>query len=113
MSTRPKVMMASNPAACQARPGLGTVAVRFPAGPKPVLTQPEIRRDTVRVLRAVAADTHLLFKAAECLPSLTHAALVIRASRDRARPPEHLKESLVKDPRPWRWCRIRWRAQSR
>jgi hypothetical protein len=71
---------------------------------KPVLTQPEIRHDTVRVLRAVAADTHLLFKAAECLPSLTHAALVVRASRDRAMPPEHLKESLVKDPRPWRWC---------
>src|SRR5271154_3228726 len=34
MSTRPKVMMASNPAACQDWPGLGMVAARCPAGPK-------------------------------------------------------------------------------
>jgi pimeloyl-ACP methyl ester carboxylesterase len=56
---------------------------------KPVLTQPEIRRDTVRVLRAVAADTHLLLKAAEWLPSFTHPALVVWASRDRVMPLEH------------------------
>ncbi len=35
---------------------------------KPVMKQPEIRRDAVRVLRAVAADTNLLLAAAECLP---------------------------------------------
>jgi len=35
---------------------------------KPVLTQPEIRRDAVRTLRAAIADTHLMLKAAECLP---------------------------------------------
>jgi hypothetical protein len=34
MSTRPKVMMASKLAACHDWPGLGTVAARFPAGPK-------------------------------------------------------------------------------
>jgi len=31
---------------------------------QPVLTQPQIRRDTVRILRAAAADTHLLLDAA-------------------------------------------------
>jgi pimeloyl-ACP methyl ester carboxylesterase len=30
--------------------------------------QPEIRRDTVRTLRAAGADTQLLVRAAECLP---------------------------------------------
>jgi len=34
ISTRPKVMMASNPAACQDWPGWGIVAARCPAGPK-------------------------------------------------------------------------------
>src|SRR5580704_16544025 len=34
ISTRPKVMMTSNPAACQDWPGLGMVAARCPAGPK-------------------------------------------------------------------------------
>src|SRR5215469_8193404 len=34
MSTRPNVMIASKPAACQFWPGLGLVAARFPAGPK-------------------------------------------------------------------------------
>ena len=35
---------------------------------KPVLTQPEIRRDAVRMLRAAAADSRLLVEAAERLP---------------------------------------------
>jgi len=56
---------------------------------KPVLTQPEIRRDAVRVLRAVAADTHLLVEAAECLPGLNRPALVAWATADRVMPPEH------------------------
>ena len=38
---------------------------------KPVLTQPEIRRDAVRMLRAAAADTRLLLAAAERLPDST------------------------------------------
>jgi len=45
--------------------------------------------DTVRILRAVAADTHLLLKAAEWLPSFTHPALVVWASRDRVMPLEY------------------------
>jgi pimeloyl-ACP methyl ester carboxylesterase len=56
---------------------------------KPVLTQPGIRRDTVRVLRAVAADTHLLLETAESLPAFTRPALVVWASGDRVMPPEH------------------------
>ena len=56
---------------------------------KPVLTQPEIRRDTVRTLRAIAADKGLLVKAAERLPGFTRPALVIWASGDRVMPPEH------------------------
>jgi len=56
---------------------------------KPVTTQPQIRRDAVRVLRAVAADTRLLLEAAECLPRFPRPALVIWASNDRVMPPEH------------------------
>ena len=56
---------------------------------KPVMTQPEVRRDAVRVLRAVAADTHLLVEAAECLPGFDRPALVVWASGDRVMPPEH------------------------
>jgi pimeloyl-ACP methyl ester carboxylesterase len=56
---------------------------------KPVLTQPAIRRDTVRALRAVAADKGLLEKAAERLPGFTRPALVMWASGDRVMPPEH------------------------
>jgi pimeloyl-ACP methyl ester carboxylesterase len=56
---------------------------------RPVLTQPEIRRDAVRTLRAAAADTHLLVEAAERLPGFGHPALVVWASRDRVMPPEH------------------------
>jgi pimeloyl-ACP methyl ester carboxylesterase len=56
---------------------------------KPVLTQPEIRRDTVRMLRAAGADTELMVAAAESLPSFTRPALVVWASEDRVMPPEH------------------------
>jgi pimeloyl-ACP methyl ester carboxylesterase len=56
---------------------------------KPVLQQPEIRRDAVRMLRAVAADTNLLLEAAECLPSFHRPALVVWATGDRVMPPEH------------------------
>jgi pimeloyl-ACP methyl ester carboxylesterase len=56
---------------------------------RPVLKQAEIRRDTVRTLRAVAADKSLLVEAAESLPSFTRPALVVWASGDRVMPPEH------------------------
>jgi pimeloyl-ACP methyl ester carboxylesterase len=57
----------------------------------PVLTQPAIRRDTVRVLRTVAAAARggLLVEAAERLPEFKHPALVVWASEDRVMPPEH------------------------
>jgi pimeloyl-ACP methyl ester carboxylesterase len=56
---------------------------------KPVMKQPEIRRDAVRVLRAAAADTRVLVEAAERLPGFNHPALVVWASADRVMPPEH------------------------
>jgi pimeloyl-ACP methyl ester carboxylesterase len=56
---------------------------------RPVLTQPAIRADTVRVLRAVAADRRLLIRAAERLPGFSRPALVIWARDDRVMPPEH------------------------
>ncbi|HEU4946114.1 MAG TPA: alpha/beta hydrolase [Kribbella sp.] len=55
---------------------------------KPILKQPEIRRDAVRALRAAAADTNLL-AAAACLPTFSRPALVVWASEDRVMPPEH------------------------
>jgi pimeloyl-ACP methyl ester carboxylesterase len=56
---------------------------------KPVMNQPEIRRDAVRVLRAAAAETNLLLAVAENLPSFNRPALVVWASGDRVMPPEH------------------------
>jgi pimeloyl-ACP methyl ester carboxylesterase len=56
---------------------------------RPVLTQPEIRRDTVRMLRAAGSDTELLLVAAEKLPSFDRPALVVWAAEDRVMPPEH------------------------
>ena len=56
---------------------------------RPVLTQPLIRRDTVRVLRSVAADRDLLTDAAGRLADFDRPALVVWASADRVMPPEH------------------------
>jgi pimeloyl-ACP methyl ester carboxylesterase len=56
---------------------------------RPVLTRPEIRRDTVRMLRAAGADTGLLLAAAERLPGFDRPALVVWAKQDRVMPPEH------------------------
>jgi pimeloyl-ACP methyl ester carboxylesterase len=53
------------------------------------LKQREIRRDTVRVLRRIAAQRDLMLDAAECLPSFERPALVVWASQDRVMPPEH------------------------
>jgi pimeloyl-ACP methyl ester carboxylesterase len=56
---------------------------------KPVLKQPDIRRDAVRMLRAASADTNILLAAAEGFPSFDRPALVVWASGDRVMPPEH------------------------
>jgi pimeloyl-ACP methyl ester carboxylesterase len=56
---------------------------------RPVMKQPEIRRDTVRMLRAALGDRHLMIKAAECLPTFDRPALVVWAAKDRVMPPEH------------------------
>jgi pimeloyl-ACP methyl ester carboxylesterase len=56
---------------------------------RPVLTQPEIRRDTVRLLRAAAADRSVLVRVSSRLASFTRPALVVWASGDRVMPPEH------------------------
>jgi pimeloyl-ACP methyl ester carboxylesterase len=56
---------------------------------KQVMRKPEIRRDTVRMLRAVAANTRILVEAAEGLPGFNHPALVVWAREDRVMPPEH------------------------
>jgi len=55
----------------------------------PVLRQPEIRRDTVSILRAAFADRHVLLKASERLPGFDRPVLVIWAREDRVMPPEH------------------------
>lgn len=56
---------------------------------RPILRQPEIRRDTVRVLRALTQEPQLLMQAARCLPSFDRPALVVWASRDRVMPVKH------------------------
>jgi pimeloyl-ACP methyl ester carboxylesterase len=56
---------------------------------QPVLHQPEIRRDTVRMLRAALADTGLLLRAADGLAGFDRPALVLWASEDKVMPPEH------------------------
>ncbi|MFF1659416.1 alpha/beta fold hydrolase, partial [Streptomyces sp. NPDC058255] len=56
---------------------------------RPVLRQPEIRRDAVRVLRSAAAHTGLLTAAAERLPGFKRPVLVVWAGEDRVMPPEH------------------------
>jgi pimeloyl-ACP methyl ester carboxylesterase len=56
---------------------------------KPVLTRSDIRRDTVRVLRALAAQPRLMVEVAEHLADFHHPALVVWASADRVMPPEH------------------------
>jgi pimeloyl-ACP methyl ester carboxylesterase len=56
---------------------------------EPVLSRREIRRDAVRVLRAMGADRRLLVDVAERLPGFDRPALVVWASEDRVMPPEH------------------------
>ncbi|WP_103347524.1 alpha/beta fold hydrolase [Amycolatopsis sp. CA-128772] len=56
---------------------------------RPLLTQAGVRRDTVRVLRAAAAEPGILLDAAERLPGFDRPALVVWATEDRVMPPEH------------------------
>ena len=56
---------------------------------KPILRDSAIRRDTVRVLRAVAAEPRLLLDIADRLKSFDRPALIVWASEDRVMPPEH------------------------
>lgn len=56
---------------------------------KPILHQREIRRETVRILRAAGAEKNLLLEASETLPTFDRPALVVWASGDRVMPPDH------------------------
>jgi pimeloyl-ACP methyl ester carboxylesterase len=56
---------------------------------EPILTSSEIRRDTVRVLRGIAAARRLLEQAAGRLPSFDRPVLVVWAAEDRVMPREH------------------------
>ena len=56
---------------------------------RPVMEQPAIRRDAVRVLRAVMSDTGVLIDVAQRLPRFDRPALVVWASHDRVMPPDH------------------------
>ena len=56
---------------------------------RPVLSRSDIRRDTVRVLRGIAANRRLLIEAAEHLSGFDRPALVVWAREDRVMPLEH------------------------
>jgi pimeloyl-ACP methyl ester carboxylesterase len=56
---------------------------------RPILTRADIRRDTVRMLRATTSDRRVLLRAAERLPLFTGPALVVWATEDRVMPPDH------------------------
>ncbi|MEV7149161.1 alpha/beta hydrolase [Streptomyces sp. NPDC093084] len=55
----------------------------------PVMRRSDIRRDTVRALRALAADTAVLERATDRLRGFERPALVIWASEDRVMPLAH------------------------
>jgi pimeloyl-ACP methyl ester carboxylesterase len=54
---------------------------------RPVLASQQIRRDTVRMLRAI--DGRAVAEATAALPSFHRPALVVWAAEDRVMPPEH------------------------
>src|ERR1051325_6436941 len=56
---------------------------------QPVLHQPAIRQDAVKVLRSIAADRQALVDASPCLAELHQPALVAWAKDDRVMPPAH------------------------
>jgi pimeloyl-ACP methyl ester carboxylesterase len=55
----------------------------------PLLTQPEIVRATVALLRRIGSEPQLLTEAAARLSEFDRPALVVWASEDRVMPPEH------------------------
>lgn len=55
----------------------------------PLLQHADIRRDAVRVLRALADDRTLLVRTATRLPEFDKPALVVWAAQDRVMPPAH------------------------
>jgi pimeloyl-ACP methyl ester carboxylesterase len=65
----------------------GDAATRAWMGP--ILTDRRIRRDTVRVLRSIAAEPDLLEQGGDSLASFERPALVVWAAEDRVMPPEH------------------------
>jgi pimeloyl-ACP methyl ester carboxylesterase len=56
---------------------------------QPVTTRPEIRRDTVKALRALSADRRILVEETEHLARFERPVLVAWAVKDRVMPPEH------------------------
>jgi pimeloyl-ACP methyl ester carboxylesterase len=56
---------------------------------RPVMEQPAIRRDAVRLLRSVMSDARVLIDVARRLPRFARPALVVWASRDRVMPLDH------------------------
>lgn len=56
---------------------------------QPILHRRDIRLDTVRMLRAVAADRGILVAAAGRLPTFDRPVLVVWASEDKVMPPGH------------------------
>jgi pimeloyl-ACP methyl ester carboxylesterase len=56
---------------------------------RPILTSADIRRDTVRMLRAANAQRDVLDEAAKLLPRFDRPALVLWARGDKVMPPEH------------------------
>ena len=56
---------------------------------RPVLQSREIRKDTVRMLRAIAADRRLLLDTAERLETYDRPVLIVWAKDDRVMPLEH------------------------
>jgi pimeloyl-ACP methyl ester carboxylesterase len=66
---------------------------------RPVLTRADIRRDTVRMLRASGRDTGILDDVARRLPAFPAPALVVWAEEDRVMPPEHGRRLAALMPR--------------
>ncbi|MGW7268594.1 alpha/beta fold hydrolase [Streptomyces sp. NPDC054842] len=68
---------------------------------RPVTELPGVRRDTVRLLRAAAADTGFLLAAAGRLAAFERPVLVVWAAEDRVMPPEHGRRLAQLLPHAW------------
>jgi pimeloyl-ACP methyl ester carboxylesterase len=66
---------------------------------RPILSDRAIRRDAVRVLRALGADRNVLLDVEEALRRYDRPALVVWATEDRVMPPEHGERLAVLLPR--------------